>query len=131
MRYTSFSPVFQTIFPSFFTLLRTAFSGNASTFPFRRKCISPETQVRFSSNAEAFLHKHTRVFCTNIHIHAPEGKNHAKKLLSNKINITFETLLQKTRVYLPGLVHGSGNGEARPEHMDCAPPTNETGNLKT
>lgn len=62
MRYTSFSPVFQSIFPSFFTLFRAAFSGNASTFPFRRKCISPETQVRFPSNAEAFLHKHTRVF---------------------------------------------------------------------
>ena len=29
---------------------------------------------------------------------------------------------KKTRAYLPGLVHGSGNGEARPERMDCALP---------
>lgn len=29
---------------------------------------------------------------------------------------------KKTRVYLPGLAHGSGNGEARPGRMDCAPP---------
>lgn len=43
-------------------------------------------------------------------------------LLSNKINITFTTLLQKTRVYLPGLAHGSGNGEARPGRMDCVSP---------
>lgn len=54
MRYASFSPVFQTIFPSFFTLLRTAFSGNASTLSLKRKYISPETQARFPSNAEAF-----------------------------------------------------------------------------
>ena len=60
-----------------------------------------------------------------------KAENHAKTLLSNKINITFATLLQKTRAYLPGLVHGSGNGEARPERMDCAPPTNETRNSKT
>ena len=34
--------------------LRTAFSGNASTLSLKRKYISPETQVRFPSNAEAF-----------------------------------------------------------------------------
>lgn len=49
-----------------------------------------------------------------------KAENHAKTLLSNKINITFATLLQKTRAYLPDLAHGSGNGEARPERMDCA-----------
>ena len=51
-----------------------------------------------------------------------KAENHTKTLLSNKINITFATLLQKTRVYLPSLAHGSGNDEARPGRMDCAPP---------
>lgn len=127
-----FHPFFKRFSHLFFTFLRTILFGNASTFPFRRKCISPETQVRFPSNAEAFLHKHGRVFFVQTYISMPQkAENHAKTLLSNKINITFATLLQKTRAYLPGLVHGSGNGEARPEHMDCAPPTNETGNSKT
>ena len=97
MRYASFSPVFQAIFPSFFTLFRTAFSGNASTFPFRRKYISPETQVRFPSNAEAFLHKHTRVFCTNIHIHAPEGKKPRKNVAFQQNKYYFCNAITKNK----------------------------------
>lgn len=97
MRYTSFSPVFQTIFPSFFTLLRTAFSGNASTLSLKRKCISPETQARFPSNAEAFLHKHTRVFCTNIHIHALEGRKPRKNVAFQQNKYYFCNAITKNK----------------------------------
>lgn len=38
---------------------------------------------------------------------------------------------KKTRAYLPDLVHGSGNGEARSERMCCARRTNVTENSKT
>lgn len=97
MRYASFSPVFQAIFPSFFTLFRAVLSGNASTLPFRRKCISPETQVRFPSNAEAFLHKHGRVFCTNIHIHAPEGRKPRKNVAFQQNKYYFCNAITKNK----------------------------------
>lgn len=132
MRYTSFPPIFPSDFPVFFhTFPRCLFSetparspSGASTFHPKRKYVFPQTPKHFYTNTPAFF--------VQTYISMPQrAENHAKTLLSNKINITFATLLQKTRVYLPGLVHGSGNGEARPERMDCAPPTNETGNSKT
>ena len=131
MRYTSFSPVFQSIFPSFFTLFRAAFSGTPARFPSgasafhpKRKYVFPQTPKHFYTNTGAFF--------VQTYISMPQrAENHAKTLLSKKINITFATLLQKTRAYLPDLVHGSGNSEARPERMDCARRTSETGNSKT
>lgn len=100
------------------------FPSGASAFHPKRKYVFPQTPKHFYTNTGAFF--------VQTYISMPQkAENHAKTLLSNKINITFATLLQKTRAYLPGLVHGSGNGEARPERMDCAPPTNETGNSKT
>lgn len=100
------------------------FPSGASAFHPKRKYVFPQTPKHFYTNTGAFF--------VQTYISMPQrAENHAKTLLSNKINITFATLLQKTRAYLPGLVHGSGNGEARPEHMDCAPPTNETRNSKT
>lgn len=132
MRYTSFSPVFQTIFPSFFHV--------PAHYPFRkRQHVSLQTQVHFTRNASTFSLKRRSIFTqthprffVQTYISMPQkAENHAKTVLSNKINITFATLLQKTRAYLPDLVHGSGNGEARPERMDCARRTSETGNSKT
>lgn len=79
MRYASFPPDFQSISPSFFTLFRTAFSENASTLSLKRKCISPETQARFPSNAEAFLHKHTRVFLYKHTYPCPRRQKTAQK----------------------------------------------------
>lgn len=131
MRYASFPPFFLSNFPVFFHTFprrpfrkrqyaslqaQVHFTRNASTFSLKRRSIFTQTRARF-------LYKHTYL--------PQRAKNYAKTLLSNKINITFATLLQKTRAYLPGLVHGSGNGEARPERMDCARRTSETGNSKT
>lgn len=132
MRYASFSPVFLSNFPVFFQV-------PAHRLFRKRQHVSLQTQVHFTRNASTFSLKRRSIFTqthprffVQTYISMPQkAENHAKTLLSNKINITFAALLQKTRVYLPGLVHGSGNGEARPEHMDCAPPTNETRNSKT
>lgn len=121
MRYASFPPFFLSNFPVFF-----------HTFPRRpfrkRQYASLQAQVHFTRNASTFSLKRRSIFTqtrarffVQTYISMPQrAENHAKTLLSNKINITFATLLQKTRAYLPGLVHGSGNGEARPERMDCA-----------
>lgn len=97
MRYASFPPGFQSIFPSFFTLFRAVLSGNASTFPFRRKCISPETQVRFPSNAEAFLHKHGRVFVQTYIIHAPEGRKPRKNVAFQQNKYYFCNAITKNK----------------------------------
>lgn len=128
-----FHPFFKRFSIFFHTFPRCLFRKRQHTFP--------QTQVHFTRNASTFSLKRRSIFTqtrarffvqTYISQSMPQrAENHAKTLLSNKINITFATLLQKTRAYLPGLVHGSGNGEARPERMDCAPPTNETGNSKT
>lgn len=131
MRYAIFYPFFQAIFHLFshfsalpFSETPARFPSGASAFHPKRKYVSPQTSKHFYTNTGAF-------FVQTYISMSQKAENHAKTLLSNKINITFATLLQKTRAYLPGLVHGSGNGEARPEHMNCAPPTNETRNSKT
>lgn len=95
MRYTSFSPVFQTIFPSFFTLFRAVLSENASTFPFRRKCpkrkhVFPQTPKHFYTNTPAF-------FCTNIHIHAPEGKKPRKNVAFQQNKYYFCNAITKNK----------------------------------
>lgn len=119
MRYAIFPPIFPSDFPVFFhvpahrpfpeTPARSP--SGASTFHPKRKHVSPQTPKHFYTNTPAFF--------VQTYISMPQkAENHAKKLLSNKINITFATLLQKTRAYLPGLVHGSGNGEARPERLE-------------
>lgn len=89
------------------------FPSGASAFHPKRKYVFPQTPKHFYTNTGAFF--------VQTYISMPQrAENHAKTLLSKKINITFATLLQKTRAYLPDLVHGRGNGEARPERMDCA-----------
>lgn len=91
------------------------FPSNASTFHPKRKHVFLQTPKHFDTNAlNFFVQTYISVF--------QKAENRPKTLLSNKINITFAALLQKTRAYLPGLAHGSGNGEARPGRMDCAPP---------
>lgn len=80
MRYTSFSPVFQTIFPFFsrscalsFSETPARFPSDASAFHPKRKYVFPQTPKHFYTNTPAF-------FCTNIHIHALEGRKPPKNV---------------------------------------------------
>lgn len=91
------------------------FPSNASTFHPKRKYIFPQTPKHFDTNALNFLSKHTYP-CSR------RQKTAQKVAFQQNKYYLFAALLQKTRAYLPGLAHGSGNGEARPGRMDCAPP---------
>lgn len=101
------------------------FPSNASAFHPKRKYIFPQTPKHFYTNTPAF-------FCTNIHIHAPEGRKLRKNVAFQQNKYYFcNAITKKQEFTFPALRMGAVTAKHALDAWIVPRRTSETGNSKT